>query len=289
MAPETWTIQKILKWTTDFFSEKQVEAPRLSAEILLSHCLDYPRIHLYTRHDQPLNPEELGRFRGLVKRRAAREPVAYIVGNRDFWTLELDVNPSVLIPRPETETLVETALEVLSEAPAPMRVLDLGTGSGAIILALAAEKPEHHYMAVDYSPQALETAKANAQKHNLNVDFYKGSWFEAVRCLDRFDLVVSNPPYIPSRDIPGLMPEVARYEPMSALDGGPQGMDHLALIIERAPEHLKPGGWLMLEMGFDQKDLVEQVALETQAYENLRFVRDLAGHYRTAVMQRPAA
>ena len=289
MAQETWTIQKILKWTTEFFTEKQVEAPRLSAEILLAHCLEYPRIHLYTRHDQPLNPSELAGFRELVKRRAAREPVAYIVGNKDFWTLELAVNPHVLIPRPETETLVEAALEILAKNPYPLNVLDLGTGSGAIILALAKERPEHRYMAVDFSPQALETARANAQKHNLAVDFFRGSWFEAVRCLDRFDVVVSNPPYIPSVDIPGLMPEVARYEPASALDGGPKGMDHLGLIIQRAPEHLKPGGWLMLEMGFDQKEMVEEVVSQTGAYTNLHFVRDLAGHNRVAAMQFPGA
>ncbi|MBI9076289.1 MAG: peptide chain release factor N(5)-glutamine methyltransferase [Desulfatibacillum sp.] len=286
MTQESWTIQKLLKWTTEFFFEKKVEAPRLSTEILLAHCLSYPRIQLYTRHDQPLNQDELARFRELVKRRAAREPVAYIVGVRDFWSLELAVNPHVLIPRPETETLVETALEILHKDSSGMRVLDLGTGSGAIILALAKERPGNHYTAVDASPKALDTARKNAQTHSLTVDFYDGSWFEAVRCLERFDLVVSNPPYISSLDIPGLQPEVALYEPVSALDGGYQGMEHLSHIMERAPEHLNPGGWLMLEMGYDQKELVEEAANRTEAYINLDFIQDLAGHYRVAKMQR---
>ncbi len=285
MDQETWTIKRLLKWTTDFFASKGIDTPRLDGEVLLAHSLDYSRIDLYIHHDQPLNKEELNRFRELVKKRAAREPIAYIIGKREFWSLELAVTPDVLIPRPDTECLVEAALEVMPSECTGKRILDLGAGSGAVILALAKERPENTFMAVEAMPKALEIARANAKTNDLQVEFFLGSWFEPIYCLDRFDIIVSNPPYIATEELQTLQPEVAGYEPVSALDGGPDGMDDLSRIIARAPEHLVKGGWLLLEMGCDQKDLVQKSIDETDAYENVQFLQDLAGLNRVAKMQ----
>lgn len=285
MKKEIWTIQRLLKWITGYFSERDIDSPRLAGEILLAHCLNYSRIDLYTRHEQPLNEDELARFKELVKKRIQREPIAYIIGKREFWSLGLAVTRDVLIPRPETECLVEAALEVMGQNFTDKRVLDLGTGSGAIILALAKEKPGNFFIATDLSPKALDVARANAKTHELKIEFINGSWFDAVHCLPRFDLIVSNPPYIRTSDLKTLEPEIARYEPVAALDGGPLGMDALINIISRAPEHLTAGGWLILEMGFDQKQLVKKAIDETDAYHNMNFINDLAGLNRVVQMQ----
>jgi len=289
--PDNWTIITLLQRTTRYFQEQDIENPRLDAELLLAFALGIARIELYLRHDQPLNPEELARFRALVKRRRAREPVAYITGTKAFWELELAVSPEVLIPRPETECLVEAALAFLETCPGPSgrRVLDLGTGSGAIALALAHSCPEDAVVAVDRSCPALAVARNNGRRLNLQdrVAWVAGDWCEMFPADQApFDLIVSNPPYIPSGQINALQPEIARYEPRMALDGGPDGLDCLRGIIRQAPALLKRGGVLMLEIGHDQYPAVKQVAETSRAYREITCRPDYAGQDRVASMVR---
>jgi release factor glutamine methyltransferase len=285
---ETWTIIKVLEWTTGYFAKNGVDAPRLAAEILLAHSLQKRRLDLYLQHDKPLLPGELAAYRALIKRRAAREPLAYITGFREFWSMDLAVNPAVLIPRPETECLVEAALELLpsAESSGPRRVLDLGTGSGALILAIARERPGHQYTASDTSRDALAAARANAQTHGFSLDFAEGPWFAPFPPFPAgpgFHLVVSNPPYIRSADIPTLMPEVRDYEPRQALDGGPDGLAAYREILSAAWGHVLPGGHVALEVGPGQEEDVSAIAEAAGKYAPPAFRQDLAGITRVVV------
>lgn len=289
--PDNWTIIALLQRTTRYFEEQNIESPRLDAELLLAFALGITRIDLYLRHDQPLNPEELSRFRALVKRRRAREPVAYITGTKAFWDLELTVSPAVLIPRPETECLVEAALTFLETCPGPprRRLLDLGTGSGAIALALAHSCPEDAVVAVDRSCRALAVARNNGRRLNLQdrVAWVAGDWCETFQASRApFDLIVANPPYIPCGQIDALQPEIARYEPRMALDGGRDGLDCLRGIIRQAPALLKHGGALILEIGHDQYPAVKRLAEAAHAYRDVACRPDYAGLDRVAWMVR---
>lgn len=284
-----WTILKILQWTTIFFTSHHIDSPRLTAEILLAHVLKIQRIDLYLRFDQPLTPVELGAFKILIKRRIGREPVAYITGLREFWGLDFAVTKDVLIPRPETEFLVEEALKWLpvEASPGGMRVLDVGTGSGAVIVALAVHRPAHAYFASDISQKAIRVALKNAGRQHAadRIRFFVSDLLEALNPNETgFDLMVSNPPYVAAGAIAGLAPEVARFEPRAALDGGPAGLDIIRKIIVQAPVYLKKRGTLMLEIGFDQKSDVEQIVAETALYRDLIFVQDYGGHHRVAVL-----
>ncbi len=283
-----WTILRILRWTASRFRSRNIENPRASAEILLAHALDLRRIDLYLRHDQPLMPDELGRFRELIRRRLRHEPVAYILGTRGFWTLELSLSPAVLIPRPETECLVEAALECLPKTPErESRILDLGTGSGAIILSLAAEQPKNCFYASDRSPAALEIAKDNAAGNGLEgkIHFFCGDWFAPLKTPGGFDLILSNPPYIRSSDMDGLQPEIS-FEPRSALDGGPDGLQAIRQILLHAPDYLTEHGFLVIEIGFDQGGDVAEMAQKCGAYEQIRCIKDYAGNDRVMRMRR---
>jgi len=286
-----WTILKLMSWTRDYFDSRNIESARADAEILLAHCLGLRRIDLYVQHEKPLTGEELAVFREFVKRRAQREPVAYITGEKEFWSLPLKVAPAVLIPRPETECLVETALAVLSkkEPPGPRRILDLGTGSGAIALALAVERSGDVFFATDRSVEALSIARENARRHGVGdrISFLEGDWFTPVSAAEPgFDLIVSNPPYIRRRDIEGLQPEIRQFEPGGALDGGSDGIDCLAHIILAAPRYLRPSGSLLLEMGHDQKLLLGEVAQRAGCYEDAMFFRDYGGHDRVLQLRK---
>jgi len=281
----TWTILKLLSRTSEYFASRDIEHPRADAEILLAHSLGLRRIDLYVQYDKPLTREELAGFREMVRRRARREPVAYITGEKEFWSLALKVTPAVLIPRPETECLVEAALAFLSEDEGPhdRRILDLGTGSGAIILALAAEKPHNTFIAVDQSALAIDIARQNAERHGMadRIRFLNGDWFDPVELEEAaFDLIVSNPPYIRQNDLENLQPEIRKFEPVSALDGGPEGIDCLTRIVLTAPRYLRPAGCLLLEMGFDQKSLLEAVVRKAGCYEEMAFLKDYGGHDR---------
>lgn len=286
-----WTIIKILQWTTSYFRSNEIDSPRSTAEILLAHTLGLKRIDLYLRYDQPLVRSELDSFRVLIKRRINREPVAYIVGIKEFWNMELSVAGDVLIPRPETECLVEEALSALTKASfySPKRVLEVGTGSGAIILALASEEPDHDYFASDISAKAVFAALKNAAKHRLDkkICFFCGNWFLPLKEKHRlFDMVVSNPPYIRKDDIKSLQPEISRFEPLAALDGGKDGLCQIRNIISSAHRFLNPGGYLIIEIGHDQKDAVYKIAEETGCYQDMHFRKDYSGFNRIICIQK---
>ena len=285
MRPPEWTILSILNWTTGYFRRRHIETPRLDAEILLAHSLGLKRIDLYLRYDQPLGTDERAAYKRLVQRRAAREPVALIVGRREFWSLDLAVGPHVLTPRPETEHVVEAALAFLqsnSVAPDPL-VLDLGTGSGCIAVALAYGVPAARVVASDLSRPALATARGNIARHHLTdrVALVAGCGLDMfARTRPVFDLIVSNPPYIPSADIPGLPPEVRDYEPRGALDGGDDGLDAYRLIIPAAAARLRPGGALILEIGWDQRQGISLLLEQSGGYQTWSCIPDYAGHDR---------
>ena len=290
-SEKIWIILDLLKWSTAYLKSHGVEAPRASAEILLAHVLDLKRIDLYIRYDQPLGKSELTAFKAFLKRRMAREPVAYILGDREFWGMALKVSEHVLIPRPETECLVEAALRGLSEnaGVAPQKILDMGTGSGAIVLALSKEMPENCYFASDVSLAAVAMARKNARMHcpDHRICFFAGIWFDPLKCGDTgFDLIVSNPPYIPTGDIPSLQAEIRRYEPWTALDGGPEGLDCLELIIRRASRYLAAQGSLLLEMGYDQKTAIAEIAHAAGGYDRVEFLKDYSGHDRVVKLQK---
>ena len=246
---ERWTVLKILQWTADYFSGKEIDSARLEAELLLAATLGLDRVGLYVNFEKPLDAAELAAFRERVQRRAQREPVQYILGETEFWSLAFNVGPEVLVPRADTEVLVEEAL-VRTEGSA--RVLDVGTGSGAIAIALAHEKPEILVTALDCSEPALGVARNNAQRNGVA---------DRVTCLlgdlaslpaGPFEVIVSNPPYIPSGDWQKLMPEVRDYEPRLALDGGDDGLEAYRQLVVQAGQVLVPGGWLLVEVGIGQ-------------------------------------
>jgi release factor glutamine methyltransferase len=253
---ETWTVLKILQWTADYFSGKGLDGGRRDAELLLCATLGTDRVGLYVQFDRPLEQGELADYRAKVVRRANREPVQYILGEKEFWSLPFAVSPAVLIPRPDTEVLIEEALRV---APQARRILDVGTGSGAIAVALAHELPEAYVVATDISAEALAVAAANARRNDVaaRVSLRQGD----LACLPEgpFDLIVSNPPYIPQADLAGLAPEVRDFEPRQALCGGADGLDCYRALTAQARERLAPGGWLLLEVGIDQASAVEQL------------------------------
>lgn len=233
---------------------------RIDAEFLMAHCLGKPRAWLYAHADQALDGKQIAHYADLVGRRQSGEPVAYITGRRGFWSFDLRVSPDTLIPRPETELLVEMALEYLP-ASRPQMVLDLGTGSGAIALALAKERPLARIIAVDASPAALAVAEANAVELKLaNILFQHGDWFAGL-ANQRFDVIVSNPPYIEADDA-HLVQGDLRFEPRSALAAGDDGLSDIRVIVHGAPGHLNPQGWLMVEHGWRQGAVIRQLFAE---------------------------
>jgi release factor glutamine methyltransferase len=253
------------------------------AGILLAHALGVPRSHLVAHAKRALGTADDRRFAGLVERRAAGEPVAYILGEREFWGLALSVTPAVLIPRPETELLVERSLALLP-ADTPLDVLDLGTGSGAVGIAIARERPRAEVMATDASAEALEVARSNARKHGVRVAFACGDWLTAVGGK-RFDLIVSNPPYVASGDAHMVRGDL-RFEPRAALDGGTDGLDSIRRIVLEAPARLRAGGRLALEHGYDQA-VACRALLVGAGYDAVADFADLAGHPRVSVGRRP--
>jgi len=285
MSPETWTVLTLLTWATKYFTSHHIHPPRPTAEILLAHVLGCKRIDLYIHYDRPLNPRELASFKTAIQRRLKGEPVAYIVGERGFWSLDLDVTPDVLIPRPETEIVVETALDILphKDVQRPQKILDLGTGSGAILLALAMERPGHLFYGIDRSPRALRVARGNARKHGLEdeVHFLCGNWFDPLAYRQKgFHLIVSNPPYIRRSEVRHLAPEISKYEPPRALDGGRDGLDAVRVLIQQAHKFIIPSGWLIFEIGYDQGEDAKRLMEESEAYVQISVVKDYGGHDR---------
>ena len=369
---EPWTIRRVLTWTQQHFAARRIPSPRLDAELLLAHCLGRPRVALYTHHDQPLEPSELERFRGLIRRRVAGEPVAYLIGQKEFYGLPLRVSAAVLIPRPETEHLVEEALRILAALAPPARpevvpdapestdspdapgstdspgatdaaaagtagpevqtqatpgleltvhydppaaeaasedaaaapvaaspepaaaptaaggpvVVDVGTGSGAVALALKHSRRELRVLAIDRSPEALAVAADNAARLDLAIEFLSGDLLAPLPADVRPDVIVANLPYIPTAEIAGLMPEV-RSEPHAALDGGSDGLELIRRLVRQAAERLPPGGALLLEHGEGQAPAIEELLRAAGFVECARHP-DLAGIERVVTGRRPA-
>ncbi|MBF0469273.1 MAG: peptide chain release factor N(5)-glutamine methyltransferase [Desulfamplus sp.] len=347
-----WTILKLLSWSEGYFKSFDIDSPRLTAEILLCHVLNIRRLDLYLQFDRPLSKSELASYKSLIKRRAKKEPVAYITGVKGFWDCQFLVTPDVLIPRPDTETLLETALAMIEHKKKNMKemnevqdtgcelismddhsditgeqkikVLELGTGSGAIVISLALANPDVLFYATDISFDAiivaiknsinispsnnvsaskrasisdripltgcsleLESLKTEVSGEGLaNLFFLTGSWFSPIRQGTRFDIIVSNPPYIPTSDIENLQQEVRDYEPFLALDGGQDGLSCLKEIMRYAPDYLKPDGVLLMEMGFDQKQKLECEAAFVSKYDTPVFIEDYAGHHRVVSLHR---
>ncbi|WP_287597999.1 peptide chain release factor N(5)-glutamine methyltransferase [Thermomonas sp.] len=254
------------------------------AALLLAHALGKPRSWLFAHADDLLGEADAARFDALLARRVAGEPVAYLTGSRGFWTLDLAVTPATLVPRPETELLVELALARLP-AVAPVRVADLGTGSGAVALALAKERPRAHVVATDASPEALEVARGNAVRNGIgNVAFRCGSWLQPLDG-EGFDLIASNPPYIADGD-PHLSQGDLRFEPAMALSCGADGLDAIRIIVRHAPACLRPDGWLLLEHGWDQGEAVRALLAEA-GFVDAATERDLEGRDRVTLGRRP--
>ena len=250
------------------------ESARLDAELLLAHVIDKPRSHLLAWPEKEIDAAQRDAFRALVVRRANGEPVAYLTGQREFWSLPVRVTADVLIPRPETELLVELALEHLPDTSTPS-IADLGTGSGGIALALARECPHCRIVATDRSEGALTTARLNAEQLGLtSIEFRLGHWFGPLEA-ECFDLIISNPPYIAEHD-PHLSRGDVRFEPRSALVSGHDGLQDLRLIAQSARRHLHPGGWLIVEHGYDQARDVRKL-LKNEGFESVESCADLAG------------
>lgn len=277
-----WTIERILTWTRGFFERKGIDAPRLCAELLVAHVMAVPRIKLYTDYQKELSADQLTRLRDLVKRAGEEEPIAYLTGLTHFFNCELHVRPGVLIPRPDTETIVEHALQLFRNAlgfESP-RVLDLCTGSGAVAVAIAKHAKASQVWATDLSDVALEVARQNVATTGVadRVTVLGGDLYDALKDMpdpSPFDLIVANPPYIATSQMAGLPRNVRDYEPHLALDGGPDGLDPHRRILQGAQDRwLRDGGRLMLEIAFDQQETALAMAAAYPAFADVKVVRD---------------
>lgn len=278
---EIWTIGRILKWTEQFFKEKGIESPRLDAEVLLSHILGRERIYLYVHFDEPLEPAELARYRDAIKQRVQRVPVAYIIGEKEFMGLTFKVTEDTLVPRPDTEILVQAAVERLRARGEAPRFADIGTGSGAICLSVLHFLPKAQADTVDISPAARAIAEENAAALEVadRVTFHTGDLLAPL--AGSYDAILSNPPYIPDDDIAALAPEVRLKEPHTALAGGKDGLDFYRRLTADAPALLKDGGFLALEVGIHQAAPV--AALAAPSFSRTEILKDYAGIERVVI------
>lgn len=281
---ESWTVRRMAKWMADDFTGRGIESARLDAELLVAHALGCKRIDLYLDLDRPMSRDELSRVRALVQRRRAHEPVAYLIGQREFWGLRIEVSSAVLVPRPETELLVERGLLALPEVGG--RALDLCTGSGAVALALATERAEARVDATDASPEALAVARGNVAQHGLaeRIALHEGDLFDALPEPRRYDLITANPPYVTQGEWGDLPPDVRDHEPQLALVAGPEGTEVLTRIVDAARDWLTETGVLLLEVGETQAPDVETRCRDAgfasvASHEDLRGVaRVVAAH-----------
>jgi release factor glutamine methyltransferase len=347
ITPATWTILALLRWTTEYFAEKKVSEPRASAEILLARVLGVSRLDLYLRHDQPLAADELARFKALMVRRRLGEPVAYLTGHREFWSLDFWVTPATLIPRPETEVLVEAVVMEVGEGakghrplpppphplpqspkglitsdkvesappyqtaiiglgrgewgegqgsqipgPSPHQTLaiDVGVGSGALVVALAKELPDLLWVAVDVSVEALGVARQNARRHGVSerIAFFQGDLLSGIKTAPRFGLIAANLPYVSRGEWEQLPAEIRDYEPPEALLGGEDGLALLRPLCREAHLYLQPDGWLALEVGAGQAERVMAILDKTKAYDSLKSIKDYHGIARVVLARRAA-
>ena len=294
--PDAWTVRRVLEWTTGHLKKHGSDTARLDAEILLAHARGCQRIQLYTAYDEPLTDAVRATMRDLVQRRAQAEPVAYLVGHREFFSLDFRVNHDVLIPRPDTETLVIEIIEGVKTLaatgvstganPRMVRVLDLCTGSGCVAVAVAknclASKYDIEVVATDISPASLTIARENAAAHKLDdhIGFLEGDLFAALAPDAKFDIIAGNPPYIPTAEIDTLDAEVARHEPRLALDGGTSGLAVFDRLIAAAPQHATPGAIFLMEMSPEQTETLQQRLLAHGGYTDISVRKDLAGRPR---------
>ncbi len=293
MTNKRWTIKELLDLTTKYLTEKAIDSPRFCAEVLLSHQLKKTRVELYLDYDQSLREDEISGFRTLVRRRVKREPLQYITGHQEFWSLDLVVNPVVLIPRPETEILVEEAIKIrksglLSNDRTPL-ILDVGTGSGAIAIALAKEIEGARIWASDISPEALALAEENARSHNVRggIQFYEGDLLEPFSASAiAFDMIVSNPPYIATEEFGSLAPEIRCYEPRAALDGSHGGMRLIERLIGDSGPYLRAGGWLLVEMDPHQTERALNLIDSSKCFGYKERVIDYRKSYRMVKAQK---
>lgn len=278
---EVWTVKRVLDWTIEYLRKYECETARLDAEILLAFSRGCQRIQLYTEYDAPLTPEERSKMRDLVKRRAGHEPVAYLVGFREFFGLDFEVEPGVLIPRPDTETLVVKAIELARELESP-RVLDLCTGSSCVAAAIAENCAGAAVTAVEIDDLAYAVAARNLAKHALTdrVTLLQGDLFEPVPVEGHFDLIVSNPPYVTTAEMDTLPPDVRLHEPHRALDGGTDGLDIVRRIISAGHSRLNSGGAMLLEISSSQAAAVAELFAQTGVFESATIEKDLAGQSR---------
>ncbi len=278
---ELWTIGRILKWTEQYFKEKGIESPRLDAEVLLSHILGRERIYLYVHFDEPLEPAELARYREAIKQRVQRVPVAYIIGEKEFMGLTFKVTEDTLVPRPDTEILVQAAIERLRARGDAPRFADIGTGTGAICLSVLHFLPKAQADTVDISPAARAVAEENAAALGASdrITFHTGDLLAPL--AGSYDAILSNPPYIPDDDIAALAPEVRLKEPHTALAGGKDGLDFYRRLTADAPALLKDGGFLALEVGIHQATPV--AALAVPSFSRTEILKDYAGIERVVI------
>jgi len=283
---DIWTVGRLLTWTTEWLTSRGSDSPRLDAEVLLASVRGCPRIALYTAFDTPVNDDERARFRSLVKRRGEGEPVAYLVGNREFFSLSFAVSPAVLVPRPETEGLVVRVLDLHQPAeptgPRP-RIVDVGTGSGAIAVTLAAtfarRLQQAEFVATDISSAALAVALENAQRHGVadQIEFVECDLLEDPRVAGPWDVIVSNPPYVREDEFDALPRDVRLHEPRTALVAGPTGVEVVARLVAAAAEKLAPGGWLVMEVGPATASAAEAIVVAESELVLEPTLKDMAG------------
>jgi release factor glutamine methyltransferase len=297
-SDEQWTIGRLISWTADYLKRCGSQSPRLDAEVLLAHARGCQRIELYTAFTDQPSEQVRAAFREMVRQRAAGMPVAYLVGYKEFYSMTFEVTQDVLIPRPETEHLVVEALdrarELLAERRsdneiAPIDIVDVGTGSGAVAIAVATHLPESQFRAVDLSPSALEVAKRNAARHGLDesrIRWVQGDLLAWCQPAERFDMVVSNPPYVSPEEFEQLPAEVSRFEPRLALLAEPDGGAVIKRLIDQSSMHVRPGGWLIFEFSPMLEKVLPQLISKPERWNEPRVIKDSAGLARVVAIRR---
>lgn len=279
----------MLNWTRDFLRDKRIEQPQLCAQLLLAHALGCERLELYVRFEAVPDRVQLDAFRELVREAGLGRPIAHLIGRKEFFSLDFRITPEVLVPRPETETLVETALEIVRASGRPLvSILELCTGSGCVACAVASQLPEVRLVATDVSPEAVEVARGNIARHGFGdrIELRQGDLYEALEADSaRFGVILANPPYVKTSDLSGMSADVARHEPTRALDGGSDGLEVVRRIVGGAADRLDVGGWLAVEIGYDQAATARELC-SAAGLSNVRLVKDGLGHERVIAGQR---
>lgn len=293
MTAKTWIIKDLLPVSTDYLKTKNIESPRLCAEILLSHQLSISRLKLYLEYDQPVGENDLTQYRAMIKRVAEGEPIQYITGVQEFWSMDFIVNRCVLIPRAETEILVEQVIRVYKEnnyiERTTVNILDICTGSGAIAVAIASEIKNAEIIASDISKEALNIARQNITRHEMQerITLIEGDLFEPFNGFNNhFDIIVSNPPYVTKDEYRLLPGKIRDFEPKIALESGVDGLYHIRTILENAPNYLKPNGWLMLEMDPSQTETVTKIISKDNSFLSASVVKDYSNRDRVVTAQK---